>query len=80
MFYVYLLKSINYSEKRYIGYTTNINARLKTHNSGKSPHTAAYKPWRLHVCFVFSEKDKATNFETYLKFHAGRAFANKRLW
>ena len=39
-----------------------------------------YKPWVLHVYFAFHEKDKALEFETYLKSHSGRAFAKKRFW
>ena len=80
MYYVYLLKSINFRNHVYIGFTTNLKDRLKTHNSGGSIHTAKYKPWALHSYFSFSEKSKALEFETYLKSHSGRAFAKKRLW
>lgn len=80
MYYVYLLKSINFKDEVYIGFTTNLTDRLKTHNSGGSTHTAKYKPWALHVYFAFNSKTQALEFETYLKSHSGRAFAKKRLW
>ena len=80
MYFVYLLRSINFSNQIYIGYTTNIEQRIYVHNSGGSPHTAKYKPWKLHGYFAFEDKYIALNFERYLKSHSGKAFANKRLW
>ena len=63
-----------------MGYTTSMKNILATHNYGGSVHTAKNKPWELIGYFAFKEKIKAINFEIYLKSHAGRAFANKRLW
>lgn len=80
MYFVYLLKSINFDNQTYIGCTTNIENRLKVHNSGGSPHTSKYKPWIMHAYFAFQDKHQAFDFEKYLKSHAGKAFANKRLW
>ncbi len=80
MYYVYLIQSESAPKQRYIGFTTDIEYRLKTHNAGQSPHTSKYKPWRL-ICFLaFVEKRKALDFEKYLKSGSGRAFAEKRLW
>lgn len=80
MYYVYLIKSINFSDQTYIGFTTDLKERLKVHNSGRSPHTAKYKPWDLQTYIAFSTKIQALEFEKYLKSHSGRAFAKKRLW
>jgi len=33
-----------------------VNARLADHNAGRCSHTAAYRPWRLHVVIEFAEK------------------------
>jgi len=78
MYFVYLLKSINFPEQTYIGCTSNINNRFKARNSGSSRHTAKYKPWSLVTYFAFQDKCKAYDFEKYLKLHAGKAFAAKR--
>lgn len=78
MFYVYLLKSISDPFKNYIGYTTNIDQRLVTHNSGKSIHTKHHMPWRLVTYIAFDDEKKAIAFEKYLKVGSGKAFANKR--
>lgn len=60
------------------GYTENIEQRLETHSSGGSIHTASSRPWELVMHFVFKDKQKAMDFETYLKSHSGRAFLAKR--
>lgn len=80
MYFVYLLKSINFSGQTYVGYTTNLQERIQIHNFGGSAHTAKYKPWKLHGYFAFEDKYRALEFESYLKSHAGKAFASKRLW
>jgi len=80
MYYVYLLRSIPNPKKTYIGFTEDLKTRLKSHNHGKSHHTAKHKPWSLITYLAFSEKSKAVEFETYLKSGSGHAFANKRLW
>jgi predicted GIY-YIG superfamily endonuclease len=80
MYFVYFLKSINFPDQTYAGYTVNVKNRLAVHNAGGSPHTAKYKPWALHSYIAFENKYKALEFERYLKSHAGKAFANKRLF
>jgi len=79
MKYVYLLESIPYPDQSCIGLSDDLRARLKKHNSGGSPHTAKYKPWRLVTYVAFSDPEKAVQFERYTKTHSGRAFAKKRL-
>jgi predicted GIY-YIG superfamily endonuclease len=80
MQYVYLLESIPFPEKRYVGLTSNLKNRLNAHNRGQSLHTAKFKPWKLVTYVAFSNESKAVEFEEYLKSGSGRAFANRRLW
>ncbi|MCK4650597.1 GIY-YIG nuclease family protein [Candidatus Babeliales bacterium] len=80
MYYIYLIKSQKNPKKIYVGYTTNLKERLKKHNEGGSIFTSNYKPWELITCICFKNKGKALKFETYLKSHSGRIFAEKRLW
>ena len=77
MFYVYILRSINFSEKIYVGYTIDIKIRLEVHNDGGSVYTTKYKPWKLSGYVAFLEQTKAIAFEKYLKSGAGKAFAKK---
>jgi putative endonuclease len=80
MFYVYMLRSIPNPDQTYVGFTNDLETRLKAHNRGQSPHTAKYKPWNLITYHAFKDRTKALSFEKYLKSHSGKAFAKKRLW
>jgi predicted GIY-YIG superfamily endonuclease len=80
MFYVYIIKSNNFPDQKYIGCTNNLQERLSTHNSGGSIYTKAYRPWILIMYTAFQEEKTARDFEKYLKSGAGRAFAKKRFW
>ena len=79
MFYVYILKSTKFPKQTYIGYTTHLKTRFCHHNSGSSPHTSKYRPWRPEWYCAFHNKGKALKFEAYLKSHSGKAFLYKRL-
>jgi predicted GIY-YIG superfamily endonuclease len=78
-YYVYILQSTMDTDRFYIGFTERLENRLKDHNSGKNPHTARYKPWRIKTAIAFTDLQKALDFESYLKSPSGRAFAKKRL-
>lgn len=80
MYYVYLIRSIEYPSEHYVGYTEDLRQRLQTHNQGGSPHTAKFRPWQLETYLAFTTQAKAQAFERYLKTGSGRAFAEKRLW
>jgi predicted GIY-YIG superfamily endonuclease len=77
--YVYILQSIPSPDKTYIGFTTDLENRLKKHNEGGSKYTAKHKPWKIKNAISFIEKEKALAFEKYLKSHSGRVFAKKHL-
>ncbi len=79
VYYVYIIRSIQFSNQIYVGRTTNITKRLYNHNSGTTPHTKRYSPWELVTYLMFTEKVKAVAFEKYLKSGSGRAFRDKRL-
>lgn len=80
MQYVYLIRSIPFSNQVYVGITRDLKKRLTVHNSGGSVHTAQYKPWELVVYLGFKLEEKARRFEKYLKSGSGHAFAKKRFW
>jgi predicted GIY-YIG superfamily endonuclease len=78
-FYVYILQSEHMPEAFYVGFTEDLHSRLKTHNSGQVPHTAKFLPWRIKTAIAFTDRQRALEFERYLKSPSGRAFAKKRL-
>lgn len=74
---MYILRSKTFPKQTYVGFTTDLEKRMKKHNSGVSPHTSKYKPWGIQTAISFREKEKALEFEKYLKSHSGRAFTSK---
>ncbi len=80
MYYVYLIQSELDPKQRYKGYTQDLKQRLADHNAGRSKHTSKYKPWKLISYHAFADKQKAKEFQHYLKTGSGQAFANRRLW
>ena len=80
MKYVYLLQSLKYPKQRYVGISSNLENRLADHNSGKSPHTSKYLPWKIIACIGLEDDCMAVRFEKYLKSGSGRSFAQRHLW
>ena len=78
-YYVYGIVSLADSKQYYIGFTENLDSRLKHHNAGAVPSTAPYRPWSYRTCVAFTDRQRALEFERYLKTHSGRAFLAKRL-
>ncbi len=79
MKYVYILQSLSNNERFYAGITDDLKARLSRHNSGEVTHTSKYGPWRVKTYIAFTDEDRASAFEKYLKSGSGRAFAKARL-
>ena len=80
MYYVYLIRSLKDSTKKYIGFTNDLDQRMEKHNNGASIYTSDYRPWKLVTYICFDDESKAIEFEKYLKVGAGHAFAQKRFW
>ena len=77
MWYVYILRCSDGTF--YTGCTNNIEDRIERHNKGQVHYTADKLPVILVTYIVFSNKDKAFDFEKYLKSGSGISFRNKRL-
>jgi predicted GIY-YIG superfamily endonuclease len=75
--YVYMLRSIPFPERYYIGCSADLRTRLAEHNKGHSPHTKKFLPWSLVGYIAFSDHGKADRFEAYLKTASGRTFAKR---
>ena len=76
-YYVYILIDTATETHHYVGSTQDLSARLAKHNAGEIPHTSKFKPWKIETAVAFSSKEKAYEFEAYLKTHSGRSFANR---
>ena len=74
--HVYVLTTLD-GTRYYVGLTNDVAARLTAHNTGNVPHTAKFRPWRLHLVISFHDEDSAHRFERYLKTGSGRSFARR---
>jgi len=63
----------------YIGYTNNLNQRLKEHNSGKVDATKNRKPLQLIYFEACLNKKDSIKREKYFKMGYGRNFLKQRL-
>lgn len=77
MHYVYILRLCDKS--LYIGYSSDLKSRIKTHNAGSVSSTKNFRPLNLIYYSGFISKKKAKDFEQYLKTGSGFAFRNKHL-
>ena len=76
---VYVLRSLKTSGRIYIGYTTDLERRLREHNRGEGEYTKHFTPWQVETYITFQDVTRAKHFEIYLKSGSGHAFLRKRL-
>lgn len=67
MFFLYILKSIQYN-RNYTGVTNSVENRLRVHNSGGSKSTKPWRPWIVAYTEQFSTLSEAKKREWFLKY------------
>jgi predicted GIY-YIG superfamily endonuclease len=77
MTHVYILQSVANPERFYVGLSATPDARIATHNEGGVFHTSKWRPWRVTVSIAFASRQRAVEFERYLKSGSGRAFIKR---
>ncbi len=66
--YVYILKTLDgYLNKTYVGYSINVNSRLKKHNSSKGAKATRGYKWKIIYKKRFMSKSEALSFKYLLK-------------
>jgi len=70
MHYFYILRSQK-NQKLYLGYTSDLKTRLKSHNSSENKATKPYAPYELIFYSAFTNQTDALNCEKYFKTTAG---------
>ena len=66
-FYVYMLKSTNKNSVTYVGYTKNLQNRIRLHNIGKGAKFTRGRKWKLIYKEKYKTKSKAISREYYIK-------------
>ncbi|MBT1687192.1 GIY-YIG nuclease family protein [Dawidia soli] len=78
-FHVYVLHSLQ-NDKIYIGYTSDLESRLKSHNElATKGWTIKFRPWTLVHTEVFETKAEAMRREKQLKSARGQEFIRKEI-
>ena len=77
-YYVYVLESLK-NLQFYIGYTVDLNKRLKEHNRGLNISTRPYTPWRIIFFEAYRNKEDARRREGYLKTSQGARLLKRML-
>lgn len=70
MFYFYILQSLK-NKKLYLGQTTNLKERLKSHNNGENKATKPNIPYELIFYCAFKNQKDSINCEQYFKTTSG---------
>ena len=78
MYYTYVLHS-EFDNNLYIGFTKDLELRIKQHNNGEVQSTKSRRPLTLIYFESCIERWDAVRREKYLKTHYGRMFLKKRL-
>ena len=66
-FYVYIIGSIQPRRRTYVGWTTDINKRIKAHNASKGAKFTRGSQWKLLYKEKFETKSEAMKTEIKLK-------------
>jgi len=78
MYYTYVLKSAK-DTKFYIGWTNDLQNRLREHNLGRVPSTKYRRPLRIVYFECCLNQQDAIEREKSLKTGFGRAYLKRRL-
>ena len=78
MFYFYIIRSLK-NKKLYLGQTTDLKARIKSHNAGENKATKPNIPHELIFYSAFTNGKDAINCEQYFKTTAGWKRLHKML-
>lgn len=78
MFYFYIPRSLK-NGKLYLGQTTDLKARVKSHNAGENKATKPNIPYELLFYSAFKKEKDAINCEQYFKTTAGWKRIHKML-
>lgn len=79
MYQVYVLYSKDH-DKIYIGYTSNLEERIESHNHlATKGWTIKYRPWEMLYTESFEETTRTMNREKQLKTYQGRLVVRRML-
>jgi putative endonuclease len=75
-YFVYIIQSQK-DLSFYIGYTNNLQNRLREHNEGTTRYTSKKRPWKLVYNEEYQDKTEAIKREKFLKKQKNKEFYTK---
>ena len=67
-YFVYVISSLKKTKsKTYVGWTKDLNKRLRKHNLGKGAKSTKGRKWKIIYHEIFSSKENAMKREYFLK-------------
>ena len=73
MYYVYIIQS-QLDNSFYIGFSENVDARLREHNVGRTNYTSKKRRWILVYVEEYENKTDALRRELFLKRQKNKSF------
>ena len=74
-YFVYMLKSLGKESVTYVGYTSDLEKRIKLHNNNKGAKFTRGRKWKLIYKEKLDSKKEAISREYYIK--KNRSLRNK---
>jgi len=74
---IYAIKS-SVDNRIYVGFTENLEKRLKEHNQGRTKSTKGFRPWFLIYNENVETRIEARKREKYLKSGCGKEFLKNK--
>jgi len=71
MYFVYAIKS-EVDGRIYVGFSQDLEKRLKEHNSGKTKSTKGFRPWKIIFSEICQTRIEARKREKYYKSGIGK--------
>ena len=75
--FVYVLRSEK-DGRFYVGMTSDVDGRLKEHNSGRTRSTKGYRLWKLFFQESYPDRPTARAREKYLKSGYGKKWIKEK--
>ena len=74
---IYAIKS-SVDNRIYVGFTENLEKRIKEHNQGRTKSTKGFRPWFLIYNENVETRIEARKREKYLKSDCGKEFLKNK--
>jgi putative endonuclease len=75
---IYAIKS-SFDHRIYVGFTIDLEKRIKEHNQGRTKSTKGFRPWVLIYYETAETRTEAREREKYLKSGCGKEFLKKHI-